>query len=235
LGTVSLFLELAFVFVGLPLGFDRLLRSGHQRLLFPGMWLLALGASVTLALDPTFDGRRLLSMPWGHPYVAVVVVRMALAVVALAIVARRLGLKPPVEISPMIRVLIIIFYPLLSVAPQGLVWRVFFIHRYEPVFGSGLSMLCASAIAFAFAHIIFRNPVAIAVTLAGGACFAHTYLVTGSMLLANLEHAFDGLLVFSLGLGRFLYLGAARATGPIQPAPESPPGRLGTRSDPRRR
>jgi len=76
-----------------------------------------------------------------------------------------------------------------------------------------MGLFQVSGLAFAFAHIIFRNPIAVAVTIIGGACFAHTYLSTGSMLLADFEHAVDGLAVFSFGFGRFLYLGAARKGG----------------------
>jgi uncharacterized protein len=192
----------------------RLLRSGYRRLLFPGMWLLTLGASLALARDPSFDAQQLLELPTNAGYLAVVAGRIGVAFCLLSFIARRLGYRPPTELPRNVRLLIVVFYPLLSVVPQGLVWRVFFIHRYAPLFGTGLPMLAASSLAFGFAHIIFRNPIAIGVTVLGGACFVHSYLTTGSMLLADLEHAVDGLLVFNLGLGRFLYLGAARSIAP---------------------
>jgi CAAX protease family protein len=202
-------LELLLIFIGLPLAFDQLLHRGYRRLLFPGMWALGLWACRALARDPAFDWQQLLVLPKLDLNLAVVLVRMALAVLTVALAARRLGYAPP-EIPPALRLLIFTLYPLLSVIPQGLIWRVFFVQRYAPLFGSGVTLLIASALAFAFAHIIFRNPIAVAVTIIGGACFAHTYLSTGSMLLADFEHAIDGLAVFSFGLGRFLYLGAAR-------------------------
>lgn len=202
-------LELLLIFIGLPLAFDQLLHRGYRRLLFPGMWALALWAYLALAHAPDFGWRQLLVLPKLDANLAVVLVRTALAVLTLALAARRLGYEPP-KIPFGIRLLIFTLYPLLSVVPQGLIWRVFFVQRYLPLFGSGVMMLVVSALAFAFAHIIFRNPIAVAVTIIGGACFAHAYLSTGSMLLADFEHAVDGLAVFSFGLGRFLHLGAAR-------------------------
>lgn len=206
-----LVLELLLIFIGLPLAFDQLLHRGYHRLLFPGMWALGLWACLALARDPAFDGRQLFVAPKLDINLAVVLLRTTLAVLTLALAARRLGYAPP-EIPLTMRLLIFTLYPLLSVVPQGLIWRVFFVQRYLPLFGSGVTMLIVSALAFAFAHVIFRNPIAVAVTIIGGACFAHSYLSTGSMLLADFEHAVDGLAVFSFGLGRFLYLGAARKT-----------------------
>jgi len=54
-------------------------------------------------------------------------------------------------------VLIFILYPLFSVYPQELLYRTFFFHRYRPLFGGGWGMVIASALAFGFVHIIFRN------------------------------------------------------------------------------
>lgn len=54
---------------------------------------------------------------------------------------------------------VILLYPLLSAAPQGLVYRVFFFHRYQILFRKPQTMILASAVAFAFSHIVFRNPV----------------------------------------------------------------------------
>jgi uncharacterized protein len=204
-----LVLELLLIFIGLPLAFDQLLHRGYSRLLFPGMWALASWACLALARDPSFDWQQLLVLPKLDANLAVVLLRTTLAVLTLALAARRLGYAPP-KIPLAIRLLIFTLYPLLSVLPQGLIWRVFFVQRYSPLFGSGVTLLLVGALAFAFAHIIFRNPIAVAVTIIGGACFAHTYLSTGSMLLADFEHAVDGLAVFSFGFGRFLYLGAAR-------------------------
>src|SRR4051794_2151217 len=131
-------LELLLIFIGLPLAFDQLLHRGYHRLLFPGMWLLALWACLALAREPAFDWRTLLVLPKLDANLAVVLLRTALAVLTLALAARRLGYEPP-RIPITIRLLIFTLYPLLSVLPQGLIWRVFFVHRYLPLFGSGVT------------------------------------------------------------------------------------------------
>jgi hypothetical protein len=84
---------------------------------------------------------------------------------------------------------------------------VFFVHRYAPVLGHGAAMLVAGTVAFAFAHLAFRNWPAILLTGLGGGLFLHAYLVTGSMLVSSLEHALYGVAAFTFGVGRSLYLG----------------------------
>jgi membrane protease YdiL (CAAX protease family) len=206
-------LELVLLFAGLPLLFDRLLVLGYRRLLFPVMWLGAAGALSALLNDPAFDRRRLTALPWSDPSLPWIAGRVAIGLLGLGYLSYRLApasfLSLPKE-RPLLWLVIFVAYPLLSVLPQALIWRAFFIHRYAPLLGEGAVMMGASALAFAFAHIIFRNAVAVLVTAVGGILFANTYLATGSMLLSSLEHAAYGIAAFTFGLGRYLYLGAAR-------------------------
>ena len=55
--------------------------------------------------------------------------------------------------------------------------------------------------------MLFRNPWALLFTFAGGLLFLPTYRRTGSMLLANAEHALYGDFLFTVGWGRFFYEG----------------------------
>jgi hypothetical protein len=64
-------------------------------------------------------------------------------------------------------------------------------------------LLLGSTLAFAWLHVIFRNPLAIALTLVGGWFFTQTYGRTQSMRLVCLEHTLYGSLIFSVGLGEF--------------------------------
>jgi len=99
--------------------------------------------------------------------------------------------------------LILFAYPLLSVFPQELIYRAFFFERYRPLFGSGLGMALASALAFGFGHVVFRNPVAVALTLVGGWLFATTYQRTSSLVCVASEHALYGCAIFTIGYGAF--------------------------------
>lgn len=104
---------------------------------------------------------------------------------------------------------IMLLYPMLSVLPQEIIYRSFMYTRYGPVFGHGSLFVVVSAAAFGFMHIMFLNPVAVGLCLAGGFLFAEHYRRHQSLALACFEHALYGCLVFTLGLGRYFYSGAA--------------------------
>ncbi len=103
-----------------------------------------------------------------------------------------------------------VFYPLLSVYPQELIFRGFLMHRYAPVFGTGPGIIAASAAAFGFVHIIYGSIVSVVLTLAAGWLFARRYQRTQSLLAVSVEHALYGVLAFTVGLGDFFYHGANR-------------------------
>jgi len=113
-----------------------------------------------------------------------------------------------IKSSPKLWALIIIFYPLVSVYLQELIYRAFFFHRYQALFGRGWGMLLASALAFGFVHIIFRNWLAVGLCAIGGFLFSFTYQISGSLLLACLDHTIFGNFLFTIGLGQFFYHGS---------------------------
>ena len=111
--------------------------------------------------------------------------------------------------QPLLWLAVVVFYPLLSVGPQELIYRAFLLHRYAPVFGTGRRAAAASAVAFAAAHVIFGNAPAVLLTLAGGWLFARRYQRSRSLLTVAVEHAGYGVLIFTVGLGRLFWHGAA--------------------------
>ncbi|GIF19041.1 membrane protease YdiL (CAAX protease family) [Actinoplanes tereljensis] len=131
-----------------------------------------------------------------------------LAVVAVALFDRDHLFDLPRR-EPLLWLAIVIFYPLVSVYPQELLFRAFLLHRYAPVFGTGLAAAAASAVAFGFAHLLFGNVLAVVATIAGGWLFARRYQRTGSLLVVSVEHALYGLTIFTVGLGQYFYHGAA--------------------------
>ena len=106
---------------------------------------------------------------------------------------------------------IMISYPVLSVCPQGVVYRAFLFRRYRPLFTSNWPVILMSALAFAYVHIVFRNSLAVGFTLLGGFLFALRYRQSGSLLVSCLEHALYGCLLFTVGLGNFFIYGATPA------------------------
>jgi membrane protease YdiL (CAAX protease family) len=96
---------------------------------------------------------------------------------------------------------ILLLYPLLSVYPQGIVYRAFLFHRYRPLFPSARARILASALAFSAVHVIFENWLAPTLTLVGGLVFAWTYERTRSSLVVAFQHALFGCFLFTIGLG----------------------------------
>jgi hypothetical protein len=121
-----------------------------------------------------------------------------------------LWLRLPRE-KPRLWVMILILYPLLSVAPQEVLFRSYFMQRYIPLFGSTTGMLIINAIAFAWAHALFLNWIAPILSLFGGLLIAHTWQRTKDFRLVCIEHALYGQLVFTSGIGWFFYTGSAQA------------------------
>ena len=102
--------------------------------------------------------------------------------------------------------LLMLAYPLFSVYPQELLYRAFFLHRYQPLFKSSRYLLLVNAVLFGWMHIVFHNLLAVVFTVIGGVMFADTYHKSQSLRLTCLEHALYGMLIFTLGYGQaFLY------------------------------
>jgi uncharacterized protein len=107
---------------------------------------------------------------------------------------------------------IMTLYPFTSVLAQEFVYRVFFFHRYGPLFSNRWLLIAANALAFGFAHILFRNWIAVAGTLAGGVLFAWRYERTRSFWAVWTEHTLWGWLVFTVGLGIYFFTGVNNPT-----------------------
>ena len=105
---------------------------------------------------------------------------------------------------PGVWVAVMLLYPIVSVTPQGIIYRALYVKRYAPMFPQPVRLL-AGAIVFSFAHLAFANHVTLVFTFIGGLLFLPTYKRTGSMFLSNIEHALDGDLIFTLGCGSYFF------------------------------
>jgi membrane protease YdiL (CAAX protease family) len=108
---------------------------------------------------------------------------------------------------PIIWLVVVILYPLLSVYPQEFIYRVFFFHRYKDMFKNRNILIHLNGILFGYIHIIFHNWIAVVLTATGGILFAYTYERSRSLLMVSIEHSLFGVYLFTIGLGDYFYMG----------------------------
>ncbi len=109
---------------------------------------------------------------------------------------------------PQIVPFLLLFYPVLSALPQEFIFCSFFFERYQRFFRTENTMILASAVVFAYAHVLFINLVAPVLSLIAGYIFARTYAKTRSLALVTIEHGLYGNVLFLVGLGWYFYSGA---------------------------
>jgi uncharacterized protein len=212
---IRLLIELALVFAGAPLGMAYAIQKLHVPLFVVLQPVLAIFI-VYLLWDPTFRVRRELSrgFPWSE-LVAILAVFLVVGGATAALVQQQL---PADFLSfPKYRIrlwtMIMVFYPLLSVVPQELVYRTFFFHRYGPLFGNHRWLaVAANGLLFGFAHIIFGNLLSMVLSTGLGLLLAYRYTETRSFWAVWLEHTLYGQLVFTVGLGRYFFTGVSVLT-----------------------
>ncbi len=197
--------EFVLLFVLLPLG-PVLLRPWMGVLLIPLLLTAGVLALRVLLRDSAFP-RRHLGRGWGAPLLdrrtlAAVAAGAALLALALALLAPERLFRLPRE-EPVLWLLVSALYPLASVLPQELLFRVFFFHRYRVLWPSLGVRIAVSAVVFAWAHLFFGNAVAPLLSLAGGLWFAADYARHGSLLRLACLHALWGELLFLLGYGEW--------------------------------
>lgn len=118
--------------------------------------------------------------------------------------------------NPRFWALVCVAYPLVSVLPQGLLYRALFEKRYAAGLSPAVSLVFGAAL-FAWAHVVFRNVPACAFTFVGGLFFLSTYRRTGSLLFSGIEHALYGDFLFTVGWGSFFYEGTQAAMRAVAP------------------
>jgi len=212
---LRLLIELGVVFFGAPLLMAYAIRTHHVPLFVVLQPVLLLFILYQL-WDPTFRllGELSRGFPWTE--LAMIVLGFVIAAGAVAVFVQQ---HYPADFlsfpkyRPRLWALITIFYPLVSVVPQELVYRTFFFHRYGPLFGERpwLGILANGAL-FSFGHIIFGSWVSIVLSLALGTLLAYRYVRTRSFWAVWLEHTLYGQLVFTVGLGRYFFTGVSSLT-----------------------
>jgi hypothetical protein len=164
-----------------------------------------------LRRDPTFDAHKLWNLgavrsEWKFVLARAAVFCTLIGLGVCLFLHDRLFIL--VRRTPMAWLALMVLYPVLSVYPQEVFFRAFFFHRYRRLMGQGAGAIVAGASLFGFVHIVFGNWTSVLLSGAGGLLFARTYLTSGSLALASIEHALYGNFIFTIGLGEFFFHGA---------------------------
>ena len=94
-------------------------------------------------------------------------------------------------------------YPVVSVLPQEIIYRVYFFHRYREIVPEKYLLMLSNAIIFGLTHFIYGNWVAPIATFLVSWIFIFNYLKSKSLLNVSLEHYIYGLIMFTVGFGHF--------------------------------
>lgn len=209
----ALIIEFLLLFVAAPLAF----RFSPVRIpALPLLWIVSGYAWWQLMRDPHFDRTRLWNADPLPGQLAVILIPFAVASLVIWLGVHRFAPEREwrlVRRSPAFWAVVMVAYPVLSVYPQGVLYRAFFFERYAALFPAPWTMIVVSAAVFAFLHIIFRNRLAPGFTLAGGLLFAFRYAETGSLATSCFEHALYGCCLFTVGLGEYFYHGTIATVG----------------------
>ena len=197
--------EFSFLFLALPLA----LRFVPWKIPpLPALWVASGCCLLILLRDPTFVRTQL----WNPASLAANLPGiLSIFAIGAALIGATVYFRAPqllfnfVRTKPLFWALVMLLYPVLSVYPQGIIYRAFVMYRYGPLFHSPAAVILASAVAFSLMHILLRNPVAVPLTFIGGMLFAWRYQQTGSLFVSSFEHALYGCFIFTIGLGRYFY------------------------------
>ncbi len=201
--------ELVALFVGVPviLFFYATRWNVHVTL-----WLFALYSLYFLMRTPEFSWRTLwqgLGWPMRQRQIALLrFIALAPVIVAFTyyLLPERL-FRFPID-RPGFWIVVMVLYPLLSVAPQELVFRSFFFSRYKDLLSDRILMMTSNALIFGFSHIMLHNWIAPLFCAIGGLLFAHSYSQHRSLKWAIIEHALYGNFLFTAGLGWYFFVHA---------------------------
>lgn len=204
--SLYLWFEFLVLFVMVPAAYWAGLVPVHKIVLLVGVFVFCL---VYLLRSPGYDNMELVDgirrnaaeLRW------VMVRSVGVAVLSVALVW---ALEPELLFSfprsrPWLWLVVMVLYPLLSAYPQEVIYRAFVFRRYVGIFRTRHALIVASVLTFSFVHVVFDNWVAVLLTIPAGCIFTRTYLRSGSLLLAAVEHALYGGIVFTTGVGRYFY------------------------------
>ncbi len=204
--------ELALLFIAAPIAMHAAVHQARIPLFIALLPILGIVLAILLA-DRTFSLKAELAR--GFSWRTLLSILIVFLVGALGIWAWLQETHPDWLFEfprkrPQLWAMVMLAYPIVSVATQEIVYRTFFFHRYGPLFGHRTGLAIASnGVLFGFAHIVIGQPFAVVATILGGCLFAARYNETRSFWAVFLEHTLWGAFVFTIGLGRYFFTGVS--------------------------
>lgn len=197
--------EFLLLFILAPLLLALLFPPGWM---FPLLWLWTLVGLVLLFVTDTFRWRSLRArIGWRDLVLAVAFFAACLIIAVLLtgqLMPERLFVLPREE--PLLWLMIMALYPILSALPQELVFRTLYFERYGSILPKRGALTINAAI-FAYAHLLYESAIVLGFTFVGGYFFAKAYR-DGNFPLAVILHSLAGCAIFTSGLGWLFYSGS---------------------------
>jgi uncharacterized protein len=211
-GRALLFVEcMVFFFIGPAALF--FVRHWFAWRITPVVLILSLLCTVCLLLDKGFDKSRLLGVRRLKANLGKILLTFAIPAALVCVFTysfhRDLFLYF-ISAEPWLWFVFVLLYPPLACYPQEVLFRAFFFHRYQPLFGRKWAMILLSGVSFGLAHLFFNNPFAPVLATLGGTLFAYRYARAGTLLASALEHGLWGNFLFTIGMGWYFYSGSIR-------------------------
>ena len=195
----SIKIEFILIFIFLPI---ILFFIPATKIIFATLYVVFFFSLLSLKRDNTFNFSSLKNKPDWKFIRLYFFIFSFLGLFYTFLVDRSLFFIFPRE-NPKVWLLVIILYPLFSVIPQEVIYRVFFLQRYKDILSKNLFIkYTVNSFIFSFAHIVFQNYHAVIITALVSPIFYYAY-ERKSFLTCILIHSIGGIMIFTYGLGKF--------------------------------
>lgn len=195
--------ELVVLFVAVPFVLGVFLPPSA---LYPVLGAGAVVGIILLHITPSFQWRSLLGpVRWGEIGALGLVTFIAACALCYVLLPERFLFI--VREAPLLLLMLAVFYPLVQVIPQELVYRALFFERYGHLFSSERQAIFVNAVLFAFGHLMYWHPVVWISTFIGSFLFSIAYLRPRGFVQAVALHSIAGLAIFASGLGWLFFSG----------------------------
>lgn len=197
--------ELIFFYIAVPILVERkTFGEGQINKIIPLIATCVIFLIVLLAIKD-YDNKNLIRFDpyykWGNVIIRFLVISV-IAFFFVEIYYTELNLNFAEE-KPERYLLFLVLYPLISVIPQEIIYRGYFFYRYKSLFPNIKIMGVVNALLFGFLHYIYDNWLAVIGATLVGILFVLHYIRTKGLLNVVIIHYAYGILIFSVGLGKF--------------------------------